>query len=107
MKIDYYHEYPIDQSTKQAVMEVLDGHVHNGGKYTKQLEAGIASICGVAHGTSANAGTSALLMTLQAFGIGPGDKVSSPLTATSPTPSASSIAARTPSSWIANTTPRA
>lgn len=75
MKLDYYFEYPVDQAIKQAVMEVLEGRVHYAGKYTDRLESGVARVCGVTHGVSANSATSALLMTLQAMGIGRGDEV--------------------------------
>jgi dTDP-4-amino-4,6-dideoxygalactose transaminase len=75
MKIDYYYEYPVDDAIKDVVMEVLEGRVHYAGKYTDELESGVANTCGVTHGVSANSATSVLLMTLHALGIGPGDEV--------------------------------
>ena len=81
MKIDYYYEYPVDEAIKRVVMEVLEGRVHYAGKYTDELESGIAASCGVTHGVSANSATSILLMTLHAMGIGPGDEVIVPANA--------------------------
>src|SRR5262249_2369788 len=75
MDIDYYHEYPITEDIKRVVLEVLQARVHYYGKYTDGLEAGIARLSGVGHGVAVNSGTSALLVTLAAIGVGRGDEV--------------------------------
>jgi dTDP-4-amino-4,6-dideoxygalactose transaminase len=75
MDIDYYHEYPITEDIKRVVLEVLQARVHYYGKYTDGLEAGIARLSGVGYGVAVNSGTSALLVTLAALGVGRGDEV--------------------------------
>ncbi len=51
------------------------------GENTSKLEAEIAALCGATYGLGVNSGTDALLLSLLALGVGPGDEViTSPFT---------------------------
>jgi dTDP-4-amino-4,6-dideoxygalactose transaminase len=71
----------IDDEVKAAVMQVLDsGHLAQG-PVVAELEQLVAARCRVAHAVAVNSGTTALVASLQALGIGPGDEVvTSPFT---------------------------
>ena len=62
-----------------ALDEAILAVVHHGayimGPEVRQLEAELASYCGVAHVISCSSGTDALLLPLMAWGVGPGDAV--------------------------------
>lgn len=58
-----------------AVAAVLERGTFILGPDVKALEAEIAAMCGVAHGIGVNSGTDAILISLLAAGIGPGDEV--------------------------------
>ncbi len=79
--------FRIGEEEKREVAEVLDsGYLFRYGKlddprfkakvYT--LEQEVAKHCGVRHAVATSSGTSALLISLQAVGIGPGDEVICP-----------------------------
>lgn len=59
----------------QAIMEVLDSSVYILGPQMKALEKEIAAYCGTQEGVAVGNGTDALVLTLKALGIGPGDEV--------------------------------
>jgi dTDP-4-amino-4,6-dideoxygalactose transaminase len=71
----------IDEETKAAVMRVLDsGHLAQG-PVVAELERVFADLCEVEHAIAVNSGTTALVASLEALGIGPGDEVvTSPFT---------------------------
>ena len=65
----------IGEAEKRAVMEVLDsGHLAQGPR-TEAFEAAFARYIGVKHAIGVNSGTAALIVALQAHGVGPGDEV--------------------------------
>jgi dTDP-4-amino-4,6-dideoxygalactose transaminase len=65
----------IDDEVRKKVLEVLEQQPYYAGPETAAFEAEVAAYCGVAHGVSANSGTSALLLSLMALGITRGDEV--------------------------------
>jgi dTDP-4-amino-4,6-dideoxygalactose transaminase len=71
----------IDDETKAAVIRVLDsGHLAQG-PAVAELERSFAECCEVEHAIAVNSGTTALVASLEALGIGPGDEVvTSPFT---------------------------
>jgi perosamine synthetase len=71
----------IDEETKQLVMRVLESGQLAQGPLVAELERAFAAICSVEHAVAVNSGTTALVASLQALGIGPGDEVvTSPFT---------------------------
>ncbi len=65
----------IRQGLEEAALEVLFGGAFTLGRHVTEFETAFASYCGCVHGVGVNSGTSALHLTLVAFGIGPGDEV--------------------------------
>jgi dTDP-3-amino-2,3,6-trideoxy-4-keto-D-glucose/dTDP-3-amino-3,4,6-trideoxy-alpha-D-glucose/dTDP-2,6-dideoxy-D-kanosamine transaminase len=80
MKISYFHRYETPRATKAKVLAAIDANVHYLGAATDSFESKLAAACGRSHAVTTNAGTSALLMALQALGIGPDDEVIVPAT---------------------------
>jgi dTDP-4-amino-4,6-dideoxygalactose transaminase len=65
----------------RAISGVLAGGHFILGPEVARLESEIALLCGVRHGIAVNSGTDALLLSLLALGVGPGDEViTSPFT---------------------------
>ena len=65
----------IGEAEKRAVMEVLDsGHLAQGPR-TEAFEQSFAAYIGTKHAIGVNSGTAALIVALQAHGVGPGDEV--------------------------------
>lgn len=65
----------LGEEEKRAVMEVLDSGQLAQGPRTAAFEAAFADYIGASHGIGVNSGTAALIVALQAHGIGPGDEV--------------------------------
>ena len=64
----------IGEAEKRAVMEVLDsGHLAQGPR-TEAFEQSFAAYIGTKHAIGVNSGTAALIVALQAHGVGPGDE---------------------------------
>lgn len=71
----------IKPEIKAAIDEVLESGNYIMGPAVKQFEESIAEYCGVKYAIGVANGTDALLLTLDALGIGPGDEViTSPFT---------------------------
>lgn len=60
---------------QQAVSDVLDSGQYIMGPFVTKFEKSIADYCGVKHAIGVANGTDALLLTLDALNIGPGDEV--------------------------------
>jgi dTDP-4-amino-4,6-dideoxygalactose transaminase len=65
----------IDDEVRNTVLEVLERTPYYAGPETAAFEDELAAYCGVPFGVGVNSGTSALLVSLMARGIGPGDEV--------------------------------
>lgn len=65
----------ISEEEKQAVIEVLESGQLAQGARTEAFEKAFAEYTGVKHSVAVNSGTAALIVALQAHGVGPGDEV--------------------------------
>ncbi|TGE33831.1 DegT/DnrJ/EryC1/StrS family aminotransferase [Desulfosporosinus sp. Sb-LF] len=65
----------IKEEIDRAIFDVLDSSVFILGPQMKTLEKEIAAYCGTEEAVAVGNGTDALVLTLKAFGIGPGDEV--------------------------------
>ena len=65
----------IGEEEKRAVMEVLDSGQLAQGSRTEGFEQAFAEYIGTKHAIGVNSGTAALIVALQAHGVGPGDEV--------------------------------
>ena len=71
----------VGEEEERLVLEVLRSGQLAQGKYVEQFEQRFAEIHGVKHAIAVNNGTTALVVAMQALGIGPGDEViTSPFT---------------------------
>ena len=74
--IDLRAQYlSIQEEINSAVLDVLNKGQYILGPNVKSLEEEIAAYCGVSYGIGVANGTDALLLSLLAYGIGPGDEV--------------------------------
>ncbi|GIW14088.1 MAG: aminotransferase DegT [Tepidiforma sp.] len=65
----------IGEAEKRAVMEVLDSGQLAAGPRVEAFERAFADYIGARHAIAVNSGTAALIVALQAHGVGPGDEV--------------------------------
>jgi len=65
----------IDDEVRRTVLEVLERTPYYAGPETAAFENELAAYCDTKYGVGVNSGTSALLVSLMARGIGPGDEV--------------------------------
>lgn len=74
--IDFKAEYKsIESEIDAAIKEVLQGGQYILGPVVKEFEEEVAAYCGVKHAVGVASGSDALILTLRALGIGPGDEV--------------------------------
>lgn len=66
---------PIRAEVDAAIKRVLDSGVFIGGPEVAAFEAELAAFAGVRHAIGVSSGTDALLVSLMALGVGPGDEV--------------------------------
>lgn len=85
----------IKDEIESAVLDVLRSGRYILGPKVKEFEAAVADYCGVKHAVSVANGTDALVLSLDAIGIGPGDEViTSPFTFFATAESISRLGAR-------------
>lgn len=60
---------------KTLIAEVIDRGFPNDGPKTAEFERRVAELCGAPHAVAVTSGTTAMFLSLAAFGIGPGDEV--------------------------------
>jgi len=65
----------VGEAEKRAVMEVLDSGQLAAGPRVEAFERAFAAYIGARHAIAVNSGTAALVVALQAHGVGPGDEV--------------------------------
>lgn len=77
--VDIAGQFRDDREALMPIIEeVLASGQHVGGAWEARLEAALAEWCGTKHVLALNSGTDALLLALEALGIGPGDEVITP-----------------------------
>ncbi len=74
MEIPYRAPIVTDDMRRKA-LEVLESGTTFGGQETERFEVELAQRCGCRYGVSANSGTSATMLALDARGVGRGDEV--------------------------------
>lgn len=65
----------LDPATEDLVLDVVRSGMLAQGEYVAQLEEAFAAVHGVSHAIAVNNGTTALVVALEALGLGPGDEV--------------------------------
>ncbi|RJQ52728.1 MAG: DegT/DnrJ/EryC1/StrS family aminotransferase [Actinobacteria bacterium] len=66
---------PIRPQIDEAIDEVISSAAFIGGQKVKRLEEEIAALCGTKHAVGCASGTDALILILDALGVGAGDEV--------------------------------
>lgn len=70
--------YPIRAEIRRAIDEVCDEQALILGPHVEKFERSLAAYCQTKHAIGVSSGTDALLVSLMAFGVGPGDEVICP-----------------------------
>ncbi len=65
----------LEAEIRQAIDRVLESHAYVQGPEVAALESEVAALCGVPSAVAMSSGTDAILASLMALGIGPGDEV--------------------------------
>src|SRR5687768_3082155 len=77
--LDLQEQYlPLRNEIRRAIDEVCDAQALILGPHVERFEKSLAEYCGTKHAIGVSSGTDALLCTLMAYGIGPGDEVICP-----------------------------
>jgi dTDP-4-amino-4,6-dideoxygalactose transaminase len=84
MKIPLSKPY-IDKEIKESVLEVIDSGQYILGNHSRLFEEEFAQFIGVKHAVLTSSGTSAIFLSLKAFGVEPGDGILVPSLTAFPT----------------------
>jgi dTDP-4-amino-4,6-dideoxygalactose transaminase len=77
--LDLQAQYlPLRQEIRRAIDEVCDAQALILGPHVERFEKELAAYCGTKHAIGVSSGTDALLCSLMALGVGPGDEVVCP-----------------------------
>jgi dTDP-4-amino-4,6-dideoxygalactose transaminase len=77
--LDLQSQYlPLRQEIRRAIDEVCDAQALILGPHVERFEKDLAAYCGTKHAIGVSSGTDALLCSLMALGVGPGDEVICP-----------------------------
>src|SRR5213083_1976139 len=77
--LDLQAQYgPLREEIRQAIDKVCDAQSLILGPHVESFEKHLAEYCGTKHAVGVSSGTDALLATLMALNIGPGDEVITP-----------------------------
>ncbi len=70
-----YRAMIVNDEMRQKSLAILETGTSYGGEDTQRFEIELAQFCGARYGVTTNSGTSAMLLALEALGVGPGDEV--------------------------------
>lgn len=70
-----YRAMIVNDEMRQKSLAILETGISYGGEDTQRFEVELAQFCGKRYGVTTNSGTSAMLLALDAHGIGRGDEV--------------------------------
>src|SRR5918997_4115261 len=77
--LDLQAQYlPLRNEIRRAIDEVCDAQALILGPHVERFERSLAEYCGTKHAIGVSSGTDALLCSLMAMGVGPGDEVICP-----------------------------
>ena len=68
----------IREEIREAMARVVESQHFIGGEEVEALEEKVAALCGTTHAVACASGTDALMLSLEAAGVGPGDQVICP-----------------------------